>query len=354
MLQHRARRDVQNPGLRRKNKGAVRRDRVPGRTKTGTVQHRARIDSVGKGDRGGAVPRLHDGGVVFKESAHVPADVIVSAPRLRNQHQHRVREGAAAGDKKFQRVVQGGGIALPVRNDGNDLFDLVPEQRRFEHRFPRLHVIEIAPDRVDLSVVGQIAERMRQRPRRERVRAVPLMDDRKGALAVLVRQIRIEAGNLMGEKQTLVDHRAGGETDHIGPSALILLLCAHLFENFPRDVEGAFEFRRFRFSAVAEEALADCGHRRGGGFSDLAGIGRDLPPCQKRKTLFLAAFFKQGKRLFHLLFPGGKEEHCKRVFPRGRKNGFESFFPAVEFVGDLNEDSRAVAGLVVSQWRRGG
>ena len=50
--------------------------------------------AVGKADGSGAVPRLHQAGVVLVERANLRAEVVVVLPGLWNHHHDRVREAA--------------------------------------------------------------------------------------------------------------------------------------------------------------------------------------------------------------------------------------------------------------------
>src|SRR3712207_9377716 len=64
----------------------------------------------GEGDRGGPVPRLHDGGVVFVERAARLIHERVARPGLRDQRHRRVGKFVAALDEELERVVEAGGV----------------------------------------------------------------------------------------------------------------------------------------------------------------------------------------------------------------------------------------------------
>ena len=117
--------------------------------------------------------------MVFEEPAHVASHIIFRAPRLRDQHQHGVFRGTPRGDEQFEHIVERGGIALAGLDQGEELREVVAEQLALQKMFARPHGIQVAAQGVDLAVVRQVAERMRQLPRRERVRAVALVHDRE-------------------------------------------------------------------------------------------------------------------------------------------------------------------------------
>ena len=74
----------------------------------------------------------------------------------------------------------------------------------------RIHA-RVAAQRVDLAVVAEEAERLRELPRRERVGAEALVHHRERAHHRLVVEVAVEAGELLGEEQALVDDRARRE-----------------------------------------------------------------------------------------------------------------------------------------------
>jgi hypothetical protein len=65
-------------------------DQVARRAQAVAVQRGADLAAVGEGDRGRAVPRLHQRGVVLVEGAALLVHQLVAGPGLRDQHHHRV------------------------------------------------------------------------------------------------------------------------------------------------------------------------------------------------------------------------------------------------------------------------
>ena len=73
------------------------------------------------------------------------------------------------------------------------------------------HPVAVALDGVDLAVVGDGAERLGQRPGRERVGGEARVDDRELGLEALVREVRVERLQLGGGQHALVDDGPGGQ-----------------------------------------------------------------------------------------------------------------------------------------------
>ena len=124
--------DVQDAGLRGEHEEVVPGERPAGGTEAVPVEGRARRDAVREGHGGGAVPRLHERGVVLVEAAHVMAHVVLGAPGLRHQHEHRVGGIAAGCDEKLEHVVERRRVGLTVLDKREDLPEVVPEERRGE------------------------------------------------------------------------------------------------------------------------------------------------------------------------------------------------------------------------------
>src|SRR3546814_10465467 len=70
------------------------------------------------------------------------------------------------------------------------------------------HPVAVAADRVDLAIVREAAERLRQPPLREGVGRIALVEDRDAADETIVDEIGIEDRQRFGEEQPLVDDRA--------------------------------------------------------------------------------------------------------------------------------------------------
>ena len=119
-------------------------------------------------------------------------------------------------------------------DNGKYLLEIVAESRRLERRLACRERGEVALDRVDLAVVRDCAEGVREFPGGERVRRIALVDDRERRDEVRVGEIGIELLYLRREEQSLVDDRARRAGADIGVLCRFLDLAAN-------DIKTAFE-----------------------------------------------------------------------------------------------------------------
>ncbi len=100
-------------------------DEVARRPQAVAVERRADLLAVGEGDRGRAVPRLHQRGVVLVEGAPLLVHQRIARPGLGDHHHHGVRERVAALHQEFERVVEAGGVGLALVGDRPELGNVV-------------------------------------------------------------------------------------------------------------------------------------------------------------------------------------------------------------------------------------
>ena len=184
-------------------------DEIPGGPQAVAVERRADLASVGEGDRGRAVPRLHERGVIFVESAPLLVHQRIAGPGFRDQHHHRVAERIAALDEEFERVVEAGGVRLALVGDRPQLRDVVAEQFGIDARLSRRHPVDVAAQRIDLAVVRDHPIGMREPPGRERVGREALMDERQRGLVARVQKVAVVGRELADQHHALVDDGAG-------------------------------------------------------------------------------------------------------------------------------------------------
>jgi hypothetical protein len=142
----------------------VARHEIAGGTQAVAVERGADLAAVGERQRRRAVPRLHQGGVVFVERAALLIHERIARPGLGHHHHHRMRERIAALHQEFEGVVEAGGVGLAFIGDRPELSDVVAVKHRRHRRLPRRHPVVVAAQRVDLAVVRDHPIRMRQRP----------------------------------------------------------------------------------------------------------------------------------------------------------------------------------------------
>ena len=89
-----------------------------------------------------------------------------------------------------------------------------------EQRLAGPHPVAVALDGVDLAVVGDVAVRVGQRPRRERVGREPRVDERQRRLDALVDEVGEELGELGRGEHALVDERAARQRREVDAAVL--------------------------------------------------------------------------------------------------------------------------------------
>ena len=99
---------------------------------------------------------------------------------------------AARHLEELQGVVQRGGVAVAGVCHWCDLGHVVPKKGRLELGLPGVHPVDIAPEGVDLAIVGQIPVGVGQPPAAQSIGAEPGVDQRKGADEVLVLEVQIK------------------------------------------------------------------------------------------------------------------------------------------------------------------
>ncbi len=338
-------RDRESADLGAHDDAAVLRDDVPRGSQAVAIQHRADPASVGVRDGRRAVPRLHHAGVELVERAAVRVHLRLVLPGLGDHHHHRVTEVAAREVEELERVVELRRIEAPRDITGKSFFRSSPKSCARERALARVHPVRVAAQRVDLAVVREIAERLRQLPGREGVGAVALVDEREARFDVGIREVREELRRLVREEHALVDERSGSQARHVEVHATgEHLVLDHTADDVQLAVEGVL------IEAVrrADEDLLDRRQARAGDPPDRVGVCRNVAPAEERLTFRgdrLSEDFPLPRALGHV---GGEEDEPCRVAAELRQ--LEARFvcdAAQELVGRLHEQSRAVArGLV--------
>ena len=104
--------------FRRRADEAVFRDEVAARAQAVAIERRAHRLAVGEDERGRAVPRFGETGVIGVEVADVLRQIGRLLPRLRREHGDGVAHIAPAAQQQFDRVVEHGRIAAAGVDDG--------------------------------------------------------------------------------------------------------------------------------------------------------------------------------------------------------------------------------------------
>jgi hypothetical protein len=118
-----------------------------------------------------------------------------------------VGEGATRERQHLEHVVEHGGVGPALVDDGQDLAQVVAEQRRGEEALARVHPVDVAAQGVDLAVVADVAVRVRARPVGEGVGAEARVHHGQGRLDAAVDDVREVGGELGRDQHPFVDER---------------------------------------------------------------------------------------------------------------------------------------------------
>ncbi len=310
------------------------------------VERRADLAAVRERHRRRAVPGLHQRRVVLVERAAVVVHQRVAGPRLGNHHHHRVGRRVAAHHEELERVVERGRVGLALVDQREQLRQVVAEHDRRDRAFARADPVEVAAQRVDLAVVADVPERVREVPGRERVGREALVDHRERRDHRLVGEVEVELADLVREQHALVAERARRERRHV---ELLAVLEGQRLDRVPGaladHVELALEGGLVHLARAApDEHLTDDGLDLLGALGQPLVARRDVAPAEQHLPF-------RGDRALDLLLAGrprgrllGQEHHADAVLPDRRQRDAElAARAAQECVGELDQDARAVA-----------
>ena len=310
-----------------------------------TVQPGNHPTAIRRGDGGRAVPRLHDC-VAIQEHVAVRGRHRAVLPGAGRDHQRlghrRIPPGTA---QQLKHVIQGRGVGPARLNDWLHVVYQRPQFPGCQAGFVRLHPVAIASDGVDLAVMRQHPERLRQLPGREGVGAVALVVNGEPADEARVQQVRIELGQRRGQEHALVDdaaarQRADVELRHLrGDDGF--------FDPAADDVQITLELVGVGAGA-ADHDLLDLGPGSVGLFADAGDVDRHLTPAiDAVAKLQDLGFHDLPATLLCAKVGLGQEHHAhrdtaRRWFVAGAANGFGK-----EILRDFDVDAGAVAGLAI-------
>ena len=286
--------------------------------------------------------------MILVERPLLGAHALVAAPGLGDQHHHRVGQRAAAHHQHLERVVQHGRIATALADDRKQVAHPLAEEVRLEQPLAGAHPVDVSAQRIDLAVVGQIAERMRQRPGRKGVGAEALVDERQGTLDRGVGDVGEVGLDLVGGEHALVDDRVGGEAPDVEIVLLLETAGEHpVLHPLPDQEQGPLELRRIAHRpAPADEHLADDRLVPPGALADGAVVGADVAPPQGDLPLLPHDAIEQRLAPDALVKIGRKRDHTDAiVLGRGEHDPKPRAFTSEEGVGQLEKNPGPVAGI---------
>ena len=207
LVLHRLGCDREHADLRRHDHAVVVSEIVATRTKTITVENRTDDGPVRESNRGRAVPRLHQAGVVLVEITLHLRHVGVLLPGLGDHHHRGLGHRAPVHVQELQDVIERARVRQALFRDGEELAEVFPEELALHDSLPRVHRVLVAAQGIDLAVVAEATKRLRALPGREGVRRKARMHHREVGLEVRVGQIPVEGQHLLAGKHALVDDR---------------------------------------------------------------------------------------------------------------------------------------------------
>ena len=332
--------DVDCANLGSQDHLVIIRNVVTGRTQAIAVENRTHHISITEYNGGRAIPRLHHGCVVAVEIPDLLGHEPVMLPRSRNQDHHGHRKLHAAHDHELQRVIQHCGVRTFLADDRQNLVHVGLEKLGLHVFFTGHHLVYVAADGIDLTVMYDDTVRMGAHPARVCVGAEAGMHGCDGGLVIRVLQILKELTQLLYQKHTLVYN---GTATHGYDIRIVVALLKYTTCHIQTAVKVQSFFHLCRLS---DKALHNVRHLFHGLVTNLLRMGRKGSPAKELQSFLL------DDNLQHLLclISGklilGEEEHADTVLPGLAKLNAQRLCHFLkEFVGDLQHDADTVSGL---------
>ncbi len=282
--------EVEHARLTAEHDQAVGRAPPPAGAQPVAVEHGADDRAVGEADAGRPVPRLHQRRVELVERpprrlhrlagsafSHASGTIISTACG-------RLRPPRCSSSSTSSKDAESLAASVQI---GNSRLQIAGQQVGLEQRLASAHPVAVALDRVDLAVVRDEPERVRQRPRRERVRREAAVHEADRAGEPLVGQVGEELTELIGREHALVDERAaptatGSRAPGRSPALATRRPCGRRTPVAPAPCPCS------PFAPARNSWLKD-GHDAGGGRADAARVrrqrraspGRSGPPRRR-------------------------------------------------------------------------
>ena len=187
-------------GFRRHDQQAAVGYQIARGTQTVAVERGADHAAIRERNSGGAIPGLHQRGVIFVKRFLIRMHGAIAIPGFGNQHRHDVRQAAAGQREHFHRVVERGRVASTGCDDRKYLLQVVAVKLGREHLLARVHPVHVAAHGVDFAVVTEIAVRMRELPGGKRVGGKALVHQAERAHCVRIGQLIVELDDLRSQQ----------------------------------------------------------------------------------------------------------------------------------------------------------
>ena len=177
--------------------------------------------------------------------------------------------------------------------------------------FAGMDPVTVATNRINFSVVGDHTEGVGERPSRESVRAVALMENGQSSFVSGILEVEVEAFELGTCEHAFVDEKAGAEGGNIEGRGTIG--SAAVFDFVAGQKEGKFKGIVGKFLGVGpgDEKLFDAWGGGRGFFSEDARVNRDNAPTEGEEAAASDDFFRDAADMgLGVGVLGGKKEEA--------------------------------------------
>ena len=217
-------------------------------------------------------------------------------------------------DHDFGEHVEVGRVGHVLVGEGhNDALLALPE-RVLEVVLAGRDPVEVALERVDLAVVAEEAEGLRERPARVRVgREARVVDGEVGHVGV-VRQVLVELPDRARVDHALVHDRPPGERAEVEVARVLRgeALAAELLDRLAENVQPTLERAELKLLRRLDDELLEHRHGSLGDAAHELHVGRDLAEALDREARCLGRLLNDGHaRLLRL--GRGREEHLSHA-----------------------------------------
>ena len=153
-------------------------------------------------------------GVVFVERAQIGVHRLHVLPGRRHQHAQGTEQTHAATEQDLQHVVHGRRVGAGTVHQRRQLSE-TGQIRVRELRRARYGPVAVTADGVDFTVVREVAERLCQRPARQRIGGEALVEHADMRFQTLVAEIFVEHRQVGRHHQTLIGNDLCGQCGDI-------------------------------------------------------------------------------------------------------------------------------------------
>ncbi len=322
---------------------------ITGRAQAVAVKRGADYFSIAEADGCRPVPWLHDGSMEFIKSFFPKIHLVITIPCFGYQHHHHMRQAAAGHGQQFNHVVEAGRVALSFHHDGQQhLHFFFGKIGRCESMLSRLQPVQVALQRIDFSIVCNIAEGLCQPPRWKCVGGKAAVHQAEGTHHSFIAQVgkiaaHLQAGELPFVHNRFVRKRSDVKADGIFPHRIADGMAGIIFQHiqFAFKLIGVFNM----VGAGNEHLLHFRLHAQGRG-PDAVGVYGYFPVAQYFKpqlfgravedvaALFTQSYFFREKKDSHAVAAIGRQVHAEA-----------DAFIKEKFMRGLNHNAGAVAGI---------